>query len=655
MHCSSLPCRGIACDGHRDRDTHRRRTAPRRRCARHRRLPLAARRSLDIALYDVRFETDAGALVLASLLGAVQRGVAVRLLYNVAHPGPIPVPPPPETTPGSDRGAPRPDTRHRGRSRPHAPQVRRPRRRGGVGRIDELDGRLVVAPGERHRDARVAGIAYAYTLDFDQLWDPATSRAPAGSIRDPSTSATRASAPGSAPSTARRSRIGSRSTSARRSADADRLTRAHLRPDPRDARRDRERAALRCRRGDRRHAGRPGLRAVADERSERVEDPAPPERPRGRAVQRQDLRTVDSRVGARLHAREGRRRRRHVFVGSFNFSRSGERNAENVLEIRDRDVANRLATFVDEIRGGYPRATPPGSSPRDRSARALARARPDKPDYAGLLDVRRACRTRRTRRSSTGVDVAIVGAPTDDLVSDRPGTRFGPRAIRAASCPPGPHLEAKVDAFAELRVVDFGDAPVVPADPARTHAAIERDRRRGASRPGAIPIVLGGDHSIAEPDIRAVRGAARPGRARPLRHAHRHRHGGLRRRGLARDADVPARRGRARRPGALRPDRAARLLARRARVRLAARARDHELLHARRPRARDRGRRRARRSRSSATGPVFLSVDVDVLDPAFAPGTGTPEPGGMTTADLLWACRELGGSGSSSSARTSSR
>ena len=40
-------------------------------------------------------------------------------------------------------------------------------------------------------------------------------------------------------------------------------------------------------------------------------------------------------------------------------------------------------------------------------------------------------------------------------------------------------------------------------------------------------------------------------------------------------------------------------------------------------------------------GPAFASIDVDVLDPAFAPGTGTPEPGGMTSADLLWACREL--------------
>jgi phosphatidylserine/phosphatidylglycerophosphate/cardiolipin synthase-like enzyme len=49
-----------------------------------------------------------------------------------------------------------------------------------------------------------------------------------------------------------------------------------------------------------------------------------------------------------------------AFVGSFNLSRSGERNAENVLEIRDAGLADRLATFVDEIRGSYGRATPPG-------------------------------------------------------------------------------------------------------------------------------------------------------------------------------------------------------------------------------------------------------------------------------------------------------
>src|SRR5207247_2661225 len=74
----------------------------------------------------------------------------------------------------------------------------------------------------------------------------------------------------------------------------------------------------------------------------------------------------------------------------------------------------------------------------------------EKPDYAGLLTFGTLPYTQDPAELE-GVDVAIVGAPTDDLVSYRPGTRFGPRAIRAASCPPGPHLEAKVDAMAELK------------------------------------------------------------------------------------------------------------------------------------------------------------------------------------------------------------
>src|SRR3954452_5836840 len=97
----------------------------------------------------------------------------------------------------------------------------------------------------------------------------------------------------------------------------------------------------------------------------------------------------------------------------------------------------------------------------------------EKPDFAGLPTFAGMPYTEDPAELA-GADVAIVGAPTDDLVSHRPGARFGPRAIRAASCPPGPHLEAGVDGFAELRVVDFGDAPVIPADPARSHEAIER-------------------------------------------------------------------------------------------------------------------------------------------------------------------------------------
>ena len=87
----------------------------------------------------------------------------------------------------------------------------------------------------------------------------------------------------------------------------------------------------------------------------------------------------------------------------------------------------------------------------------------EKPDYAGPLSFGGAPLT-QDPAALEDADIAIVGAPTDDLVSDRPGTRFAPRAIRAASCPPGAHLEAGIDAFEEPRIVDFGDAPVVPAD-----------------------------------------------------------------------------------------------------------------------------------------------------------------------------------------------
>src|SRR2546430_5998895 len=110
----------------------------------------------------------------------------------------------------------------------------------------------------------------------------------------------------------------------------------------------------------------------------------------------------------------------------------------------------------------------------------------EKPDYAGLLTFGGAPFTQDPAELA-GVDVAIVGAPVDELVSDRPGARFAPRAIRAASCPHGPHLEAKVDAFAALRIVDFGDAPVVPAQPERSHAAISETVGQVLAA-GAIPL-----------------------------------------------------------------------------------------------------------------------------------------------------------------------
>ncbi len=168
-----------------------------------------------------------------------------------------------------------------------------------------------------------------------------------------------------------------------------------------------------------------------------------------------------------------------------------------------------------------------------------------------------------------------------------------------------------------------------PTRPPATRRSSAPSARSG--RPGPMPIVLGGDHGIAEPDIRAC---ARTATA-PVGLVHFDTHTdtgarGLRRRGLARDADAAAGRGRRRRPGPLRPDRPARVLARRGGVRLAGRAGDRRASSCTTSASSASRRWSSAPWRRSARGPAFLSVDIDVLDPAFAPGTGTPEPGGMT-------------------------
>jgi len=263
---------------------------------------------------------------------------------------------------------------------------------------------------------------------------------------------------------------------------------------------------------------------------------------------------------------------------------------------------------------------------------------PDKPDYAGLLTFAGMPYTQDPAELA-GVDVAIVGAPTDELVSNRPGTRLAPRAIRAACCPPGPHLEAEIDAFAELRVVDFGDAPVIPADPKRSHAAIEALVRQVA-KAGTIPIVLGGDHSIAEPDIRAVASVHGP---LGLIHFDTHTDTGTEVFGVERSHGTPMYR--LVEQGHVDPSRYVQIGLRGywpGPVELAWQA-DRGIASFFMHDVRELGIRDVveRTLERVAAGPVFVSVDVDVLDPTFAPGTGTPEPGGMTSADLLWACRTV--------------
>ena len=262
----------------------------------------------------------------------------------------------------------------------------------------------------------------------------------------------------------------------------------------------------------------------------------------------------------------------------------------------------------------------------------------ERPDYAGLLTYGGQPYTEDIAELA-GADVAIVGAPTDDLVSDRPGTRYAPRAIRAASCPPGPHLEAGIDALEALRVVDFGDAPVVPADAAHSHEAIEATVGQVVDA-GVLPVVLGGDHSISEPNVRAI---ATRGGAVGLVHFDTHTDTATEVFGVAFSHGTPM----YKLVEARHVD-----PARYVQIGLRGYWPGEREFEWQRERGitsffmhdvRDRGIRAVMGDALErvGTGPVFVTVDIDVLDPAFAPGTGTPEPGGMTTGDLLWACREV--------------
>ena len=238
-----------------------------------------------------------------------------------------------------------------------------------------------------------------------------------------------------------------------------------------------------------------------------------------------------------------------------------------------------------------------------------------------------------------GFDVAIVGAPMDDLVSDRPGARLAPRAIRAASSPPGPHLEVGIDAFAELRVVDFGDAPVIPADAVTSHAAIEATVGQVLAA-GVLPVVLGGDHSITEPSIRACAGTHGPV---GLVHFDTHTDTGAEVFGVEFSHGTFIRR--LVDQGHLDGSRYAQIGLRGywpGPEEFGWQA-EHGITSLFMHDVRDLGIREVVRRAIAAVGPgpTYLTVDVDVLDPAFVPGTGTPEPGGMTAVDLLLAVRTV--------------
>jgi agmatinase len=246
-----------------------------------------------------------------------------------------------------------------------------------------------------------------------------------------------------------------------------------------------------------------------------------------------------------------------------------------------------------------------------------------------------------------GVDVAVVGAPFDDGTSNRPGARFGPRAIRAWDDEGRygrPHLRSGIDPFALLEVVDHGDAEPAPGDLPRSHGALAAVLR-GVLAAGAMPLVLGGDHSLALPTLRVL--AERFGAdGYAVVHFDTHADTGAELYGVRISHGTPFR---------VAVEEGALLGANIVQIGLRGTWPGHEDFAW----MRDEGFRWHtmdeidERGLDAVVGDalahvagraprVYLTVDIDVLDPAFAPGTGTPEPGGLTTRELRAALRRVG-------------
>ena len=246
-----------------------------------------------------------------------------------------------------------------------------------------------------------------------------------------------------------------------------------------------------------------------------------------------------------------------------------------------------------------------------------------------------------------GADVVIVGAPFDGGTSHRPGTRFGPMAIRQTCYLPHdgsrPHLALRVDALQDIRVVDAGDVEMFSGDIERSIGSLEEAVHK-VSAAGAVPLVLGGDHTIALPDATGVARHHGFGRVSML-HFDAHADTGDIEFGSLYGHGQPMRR--LIESGALRGDRFLQIglrgywpgpetLSWMAEQRM----RSFEMTEIG-ARGLDSCLDEAFEIALDDCEGVFLSVDVDVCDPGHAPGTGTPEPGGLTARQLLDSVRRI--------------
>ncbi len=260
------------------------------------------------------------------------------------------------------------------------------------------------------------------------------------------------------------------------------------------------------------------------------------------------------------------------------------------------------------------------------------------PRFAGIRTFMRAPHT----TDLAGVDAAVYGIPFDTATSYRTGSRFGPEAIRSASAllrPYNPALDVNV--VETLSIVDYGDLPVSPGDTERTYGQVEEGLAPLVDA-GVFPIALGGDHSVTLAELRAL--ARRHGPLALVQlDAHgdtwdeyfgqRFFHGTTFKRALEERLIEPGASVQAGLRGSLYG----------AGDLDSARELGFAVVSCDRLRSLGPGGFASLVRERVGRRPVFLSFDIDVLDPAFAPGTGTPEVGGISTAEALSCLRALRG------------
>ncbi|AVO39519.1 agmatinase [Pukyongiella litopenaei] len=257
------------------------------------------------------------------------------------------------------------------------------------------------------------------------------------------------------------------------------------------------------------------------------------------------------------------------------------------------------------------------------------------PSFEGTFGGALSFLRRRYTKDLSGADFAVTGIPFDQAVTNRPGTRLGPRAIREASSlqAPDPPYGWPFDLLSEFAIVDYGDLAYdyadIPSFPARLTAHIG-----GILDAGVAPVSLGGDHYISFPILRAF--AERFGPMSLLQFdAHtdtwadddmdRIDHGTMFYKAV--------------KSGLVDPARSVQVGIRTSNAdTLGVNIIDARAVHENGPAA------TARRIREIlGDHPVYLTFDIDGLDPAYAPGTGTPVWGGLTSAQASIMLRDIAG------------